>query len=197
MLCSAPCTLYSKKFLQNQNRQKKPGMHTCYGLSLSIQEQGLRLKLQQGRRWRAKSWRSTCWWRRTGCRQGQSSRRRCRSGLRGLRTRFVLWGPRGTGKSTLARKFAAGLVEREGAAWSSVRLVFVLSGSSMSQSYAGLLGESCMRAGRGEILKRAISSSSSNRVPCLGQHRRLQTTRVRPSDAALQGGRVPCSAEVM
>ena len=85
-----------------------------------------------------------------GCRDGQSSRRRYRIGPRGQRTRFVLWGPGGTGKSTtLARKFAAGLVEREGAAWSSVRLVFVLSGSSMAQGYAGLFGESCMRAGRG------------------------------------------------
>ena len=34
----------------------------------------------------------------------------------GQRTRFVLWGPGGTGKSTLALKFAAGQVEREGAA---------------------------------------------------------------------------------
>ena len=67
----------------------------------------------------------------------------------GLRTRFVLWGPGGTGKSTLAGKFAAGVVEREGAGGSSVRLVFVLSGGSMEQGYAGLLGESRMRAGRG------------------------------------------------
>ena len=29
----------------------------------------------------------------------------------GQRTRFVLWGPSGTGKSTLALKFAAGQVE--------------------------------------------------------------------------------------
>ena len=65
-------------------------------------------------------------------------------------TRFVLWGPGGTGKSTLALKFAAGQVEREGAAWSSVRLVFALSGGSMAQDYAGLLGESRMRAGGGE-----------------------------------------------
>jgi SpoVK/Ycf46/Vps4 family AAA+-type ATPase len=65
----------------------------------------------------------------------------------GQRTRFVLWGPGGTGKSTLALKFAAGQVERKGAAWSSVRLVFALSVASMAQGYAGLLGESCMRAG--------------------------------------------------
>ena len=63
------------------------------------------------------------------------------------RTRFVLWGPGGTGKSTLALKFAAAHVEREGAVCSSVRLVFALSGGSMAQGYAGLLGESCMRAG--------------------------------------------------
>ena len=55
--------------------------------------------------------------------------------------RFVLFGPGGTGKSTLALKFAAAQVEREGAAWSSVRLVFALSGGSMAQGYAGLLGE--------------------------------------------------------
>ena len=66
----------------------------------------------------------------------------------GQRARFVLWGPGGTGKSTLALKFAAGQVEREGAAWPSVRLVFALSGGSMAQDYAGLLGESCMREGR-------------------------------------------------
>ena len=67
----------------------------------------------------------------------------------GQRTRFVLWGPGGTGKSTLAHKFAAGLVEREGGGGSSVRLVSALSRGSMVQGYAGLLGESCMRAGRG------------------------------------------------
>ena len=68
-------------------------------------------------------------------------------GGEGQRLKFVLWGPGGTGKSTLARKFAAAQVE--GAACSSVRLVFALSGASMAQGYAGLLGESCMRAGRG------------------------------------------------
>ena len=67
--------------------------------------------------------------------------------VEGQRTKFVLWGPGGTGKSTLALKFAAGLVE-EDEAWSSVRLVFALSGGSMAQDYAGLLGESCMREGR-------------------------------------------------
>ena len=66
----------------------------------------------------------------------------------GQRARFVLWGPGGTGKSTLALKFAAGQVEREGDAWSSARLVFALSGGSMAQGYAGLLGESCMRGER-------------------------------------------------
>ena len=67
----------------------------------------------------------------------------------GQRTRFVLWGPGGTGKSTLARKFVAGRVEREAGGGSSVRLVFALSRGSMAQGYAGLLGESCMRAERG------------------------------------------------
>ena len=62
-------------------------------------------------------------------------------GGEGQRSKFVLWGPGGTGKSTLALKFAAAQVEREGAAWSSVRLVFALSGGSMAQGYAGLLGE--------------------------------------------------------
>ena len=62
-------------------------------------------------------------------------------GGQGQRSKFVLWGPGGTGKSTLALKFAAAQVEREGAAWSSVRLVFALSGGSMAQGYAGLLGE--------------------------------------------------------
>ena len=67
-------------------------------------------------------------------------------------SKFVLWGPGGTGKSTLAVKFAAGQAEgakfslRAGA-WPSVRLVFALSGGSMAEGYAGLLGESCMQAG--------------------------------------------------
>ena len=68
-------------------------------------------------------------------------------GGEGQRTRFVLWGPGGTGKSTLALKFAAAQVEREGAACSSVRLVFALSRGSMAQDYTGLLGKSCVRAG--------------------------------------------------
>ena len=72
----------------------------------------------------------------------------------GQRTRFVLCGPGGTGKSTLAHKFAAGLVEREGGGGSSVRLVFSLSRGSMAQGYAGLLGESCMRAERGGSAQR-------------------------------------------
>ena len=68
----------------------------------------------------------------------------------GQRTRFELWGPGGTGKSTLARKFVAGRVEREAGGGSSVRLVFALSRGSMAQDYAGLLGELCMRAERGD-----------------------------------------------
>ena len=68
--------------------------------------------------------------------------------------RPVLCGPGGTGKSTLAHKFAAGLVEREGGGGSSVRLVFALSRGSMAQGYAGLLGESCMRAERGGSAQR-------------------------------------------
>ena len=55
--------------------------------------------------------------------------------------RFVLWGPAGTGKSTLALQFAAGQVES--AAKPSVRLVFALStGSNLAEGYAGLHGES-------------------------------------------------------
>ena len=61
-------------------------------------------------------------------------------------SKFVLWGPGGTGKSTLAVKFAAGQAEGAGA-WPSVRLVFALSGGSMAEGYAGLLGESGMQAG--------------------------------------------------
>ena len=53
--------------------------------------------------------------------------------------RFVLFGPGGTGKSTLAVKFAASQVEWGG---SGLRLVFVLSASSMEQDYTGLLGQS-------------------------------------------------------
>ena len=64
----------------------------------------------------------------------------------GLGVKFVLWGPGGTGKSTLAVKFAAGQAEGAGA-WTSVRLVFALSGGSMAEGYAGLLGESGMQAG--------------------------------------------------
>ena len=64
----------------------------------------------------------------------------------GVNMKFVLWGPGGTGKSTLAVKFAAGQAEGAGA-WPSVRLVFALSGGSMAEGYAGLLGESGMQAG--------------------------------------------------
>ena len=52
--------------------------------------------------------------------------------------RFVLFGPGGAGKSTLAVKFAASQVEWGG---SGLRLVFVLSASSMEQDYTGLLGQ--------------------------------------------------------
>jgi tetratricopeptide (TPR) repeat protein len=54
----------------------------------------------------------------------------------GRRLKYVLWGPRGVGKSTLALKFAAGQAKR-GDGW--LRLVFRLSASSMEQDYAGLL----------------------------------------------------------
>ena len=64
----------------------------------------------------------------------------------GQGVKFVLWGPGGTGKSTLAVKFAAGQAEGAGAR-PSVRLVFALSGGSMAEGYAGLLGESGMQAG--------------------------------------------------
>jgi hypothetical protein len=50
--------------------------------------------------------------------------------------KYVLWGPGGVGKSTLALKFAAGQAER-GGGW--LRLVFRLSASSMEQDYVGLL----------------------------------------------------------
>ena len=65
----------------------------------------------------------------------------------GRRLKYVLWGPGGVGKSTLALKFAAGQAER-GGGW--LRLVFRLSASSMEQDYAGLLdamlGKSAGRA---------------------------------------------------
>jgi len=65
----------------------------------------------------------------------------------GRRLKYVLWGPGGVGKSTLALKFAAGQAER-GGGW--LRLVFRLSASSMEQDYAGLLdamlGQSAGRA---------------------------------------------------
>ena len=66
---------------------------------------------------------------------------------KGRRLKYVLWGPGGVGKSTLALKFAAGQAER-GGGW--LRLVFRLSASSMEQDYAGLLdamlGKSAGRA---------------------------------------------------
>ena len=52
--------------------------------------------------------------------------------------KFVLLGPGGVGKSTLALKFAAGKVER-GGGW--LLLVFRLSASTMEQDYAGLLDD--------------------------------------------------------
>ena len=59
--------------------------------------------------------------------------------------RFVLFGPGGAGKSTLAVKFAAAQVERGGDG--GLRLVFMLSASSMEPDYAGLLGP-CPRLAR-------------------------------------------------
>ena len=59
--------------------------------------------------------------------------------------RFVLFGPGGAGKSTLAVKFAAAQVERGGDG--GLRLVFVLSASSMEPDYVGLLGQ-CPRLAR-------------------------------------------------
>ena len=64
----------------------------------------------------------------------------------GQRLKFVLWGPGGTGKTTLALKFAAGQA-KDAAPRSPVRLVFALSRGSMVEGYAGLLGESCMYVG--------------------------------------------------
>jgi tetratricopeptide (TPR) repeat protein len=52
------------------------------------------------------------------------------------RSKYVLWGPGGVGKSTLALKFAA---EQEGRGGGWPRLVFRLSASTMEQDYAGLL----------------------------------------------------------
>jgi len=52
--------------------------------------------------------------------------------------RFVLFGPGGTGKSTLAVKFAAAQAERGGG---GLQLVFVLSASSMERDYTGLFGQ--------------------------------------------------------
>ena len=67
--------------------------------------------------------------------------RALREWLQGARcARFVLFGPGGTGKSTLAVKFAASQVEWGG---SGLRLMlFVLSASSIEQDYTGLLGQS-------------------------------------------------------
>jgi tetratricopeptide (TPR) repeat protein len=65
----------------------------------------------------------------------------------GQRLKYVLWGPGGVGKSTLALKFAARQAER-GGGW--LRLVFRLSASTMEQDYVGLLdamlGKSAGRA---------------------------------------------------
>jgi Mrp family chromosome partitioning ATPase len=52
------------------------------------------------------------------------------------RLKYVMWGPGGVGKSTLALKFAAGKAKR-GDGW--LRLVFRLSASTMEQDLAGLL----------------------------------------------------------
>jgi hypothetical protein len=73
----------------------------------------------------------------------------------GKGTKFVLWGPGGTGKSTLARNFAAWQAE------GGNRLVFVLSGGSMAQDYAGLLGESCMQARVSEASAEGCRGSST------------------------------------
>ena len=54
--------------------------------------------------------------------------------------RFVLFGPGGTGKSTLAVKFAAAQVERA-SGYGGLQLVFVVSASSMEADYKGLLGQ--------------------------------------------------------
>jgi DNA replication protein DnaC len=57
--------------------------------------------------------------------------------FQGERPKFVLFGPGGAGKSMLAVKFAVAQAERSG-----LRLVFVLSASSMELDYTGLLGQS-------------------------------------------------------
>ena len=108
----------------------------------------------------------------------------------GKRTRFVLWGPGGRGKSTLALKFAAGQVKREGAACSSVRLVFALSRGSIAQGYAGLFGESCMCAGRGGSAQRLcwhiLLTRCTNRQTA-GQERRRGVSGAR--GGAAEGAR--------
>ena len=58
--------------------------------------------------------------------------------LQGEGSKFVLFGAGGSGKSTLAVKFAAAEAERGGG---RLRLVFVLSASSMEPDYTGLLGQ--------------------------------------------------------
>ena len=58
--------------------------------------------------------------------------------LQGEGSKFVLSGAGGSGKSTLAVKFAAAEAERGGG---RLRLVFVLSASSMEPDYTGLLGQ--------------------------------------------------------
>ena len=88
--------------------------------------------------------------------------------------KFVLWGPGGTGKTTLGLKFAAGQAEGAGAR-SSVGLVFALCGGSMAEGYAGLLGESCMAAcGRARRGCRATWLTDKMGRQTAGQERRRE-----------------------
>ena len=81
--------------------------------------------------------------------------------------RFVLFGPGGAGKSTLAVKFAAAQVER---GCGRLRLVFVLSASSMELDYMGLRGQ-------------CLSSRASAPIPCLYGTRGGKVPEVVPGSA--------------
>jgi len=97
----------------------------------------------------------------------------------GRRLKYVLWGPGGVGKSTLALKFAAGQAER-GGGW--LRLVFRLSASSMEQDYAGLLD--------------AMLGKSAGRAPsCAAEEVHRAGVSARWSPRHGETGRVPGRAQ--
>ena len=86
------------------------------------------------------------------------------------RLKYVLWGPGGVGKSTLALKFAAGQAER-GGGWP--RLVFRLSASSMEQDYAGMLD--------------AMLGKSAGRLHCVGARVKLHSLQQKPEHNGVEG----------